>query len=437
MAPRSTLGPVFAILGACGFALVFLVPWLHAPTPAAPRGATIPVGTWLGRAKSVNIEQSATKQPLYDNRQSHSDENSAEGSRTGTALQAATRREETKVSGQMSGGNGCAPHECGEHDLLCLAKHAAGIYCDPARGGPLASKTVLVVVSNIGYYVALKNWICRAREFGLKYLVYSLDDPLYEALQADGERYVYRDLTNNVRTNAFAFRSPQFNLISARKLAIVRELLSMNFHVWLSDADIFFLSDPWPHFADDRCDYQYQQENNPPQELDEPVDPGAEGNTGFHLFRPSKLMGQLLEQAIDRCIKEPELDDQRNFWNVLREWYTSYLAEPLAFREGLHFNHSRRATVPKPEVSLGSKALQLCPLNQVSHTIHRVRFDMKASNWIAYAKSHNIPPVIMHANWIRTYKRKLETMQREGYWVLDEPHANASCIPWPAQSLMP
>lgn len=226
---------------------------------------------------------------------------------------------------------------------------------------------------------------------------------------------MYFDPIWNFTARAVTFRTPQYNRIVLLKLTMMRTILTLGYHGMVVDADVFFVSDPWPVISDlaQACDYVYQR-NGEPDALYRSAphgSPGEEGNTGYHFLKAGPNTIQLLKDAERECAITPGIDDQTNFWNVLRRW-----------------QKSGRACFGSRDVA---NCLTYCPLPSLRHLVGRhlynidwpthrhVHAGLKAEQLWRRAGGEAAGPVgMIHANYLYCVEEKVFCF-KAACWVSD------------------
>ena len=126
--------------------------------------------------------------------------------------------------------------------LELVLGRAAGIYQDKGNHSINLDKTVILTGCNFGYINHLHNFKCFLDRLMLKSLVISMDDKTHEYVQRNMNDSMHSYLmaggvggTNMVKEAATEFRSPQFHIITNRKLEAVLHVMEMGYDVLFID----------------------------------------------------------------------------------------------------------------------------------------------------------------------------------------------------------
>ena len=140
--------------------------------------------------------------------------------------------------------------------LQVMLEKSSGIYVDRERQVGL-KRTVLVTGCNYGFINHLLNFRCFADRLGLKFLVIALDERSYLYLTKHTDMNVYYMALGSdaITSDSTTFRSKQFNLITARKMEAVHDILTLGYDVIFSDTDVAILKDPTPYLMWKNVDY--------------------------------------------------------------------------------------------------------------------------------------------------------------------------------------
>ena len=211
-----------------------------------------------------------------------------------------------------------------------LVQQRKGIYNHTTDSNKFQNVILLTAV-NHQFEFFLRNWEIIAGDWGLQWVVLSLDDTIYDIL-GGANQSILLPQQDQVQ-KAGKFRTPSYNKLVCNKVRMVLELLEeCNVEIVFSDVDNIFLQDPFRHHLGDmiasgQYDYIYQTNHEwtqKPQQHDciakGMISLKEEGNTGFHYLRPTPNMKKVLAETLRRCdAKDNHLDDQTLLWNVMRE----------------------------------------------------------------------------------------------------------------------
>ena len=332
---------------------------------------------------------------------------------TGTPLPAILQ---PSVIAMVNGDNsrGRFPPGCASSDLstsasartlapksIAAIEWARGVYRDRARQAGGSSKMILLTTANSGFTTFLLAWMCRAYEFGLKFVVHAQDTRLHEMLSTETHRggkfkggfstFYEPWLSGTAAYGEFGENTYlHTSCIKARVLLAVLELAGSSdaaaqhtrqtkkdisgsgrhrnttgaakiaSGVWFSDPDIAFLRDPTPWFEYGAgCDLQYQindQNNKPlPEAVGKLIEGSAfnsagGGNSGFTLWRYSAESLAVARAVADECrrgstvpttCKVQYSSDQAVTWvvvtNIVEKKGFSKLGVPLPHLQVMHW----------------------------------------------------------------------------------------------------
>jgi len=211
-----------------------------------------------------------------------------------------------------------------------LVQQRKGIYNHTTDSNKFQNVILLTAV-NHQFEFFLRNWEIIAGDWGLQWVVLSLDDTIYDIL-GGANQSILLPQQDQVQ-KAGKFRTPSYNKLVCNKVRMVLELLEeCNVEIVFSDVDNIFLQDPFRHHLGDmiasgQYDYIYQTNHEwtqKPQQHDciakGMISLKEEGNTGFHYLRPTPNMKKVLAETLRRCdAKDNHLDDQTLLWNVMTE----------------------------------------------------------------------------------------------------------------------
>jgi hypothetical protein len=119
---------------------------------------------------------------------------------------------------------------------------------------------VIVTAVNHGFLPHLYNFNCFLKLLDLPYLVLSLDFLTHQTLQSQHNAtihsyYLQLPGETDVSLNASEFRTKDFNIITARKILGVEEILKRSFDVLFLDVDVILLQNPFPFLLWDYVHY--------------------------------------------------------------------------------------------------------------------------------------------------------------------------------------
>ena len=269
----------------------------------------------------------------------------------------------------------------------------------------IVNSTVLILSANMAYADMTYNFLCRLTKISktFKYVVVAQDASLYNFLQSHNIPSISGSLIHPASTqNAANFSSPGFNAISIAKIIASRIVLELGYHVLFSDVDIAWKINPLPFLsADVDLTIQSNSGTNLFPVNDEP-------NTGFYFMKSNDRSMTLLDEIINRAQKNPNIDDQGHFANVLRDWRTS--GKAFFIREG--------TVAPWTYHSYRPFTFRL--LHPYSFQSGQV-----AKAWFA----HKVEPpydgneqdiVIVHANYMVGHSTKVDFLKSHELWDVND-----------------
>jgi hypothetical protein len=146
------------------------------------------------------------------------------------------------------------------NDLKQKIEQVVGVYKNPKAQKiipkRILDRTVLVTASNNGYLNHLYNFKCFLDRLEMKFLVISMDELVYKSINTTMTSYLMVKDSDSVETTVSqSFRTPQFNLLSFRKIEVVQKILQLGYHVLFSDTDVAMIRDPLPYMLWGNVDY--------------------------------------------------------------------------------------------------------------------------------------------------------------------------------------
>lgn len=149
--------------------------------------------------------------------------------------------------------------EVGHESIGSILSRVAGVYRfkpgDNARYMKALQTTVVATGCNRGYLNHLMNFKCFADRLGMKFVVFSLDQKTHDFIRQNTTMESIHVQNTGVTESSAGFRSKQFNLISARKMEAVHDVLNLGYDVLFSDTDVAILRDPFPYLLWENVDY--------------------------------------------------------------------------------------------------------------------------------------------------------------------------------------
>jgi hypothetical protein len=293
-----------------------------------------------------------------------------------------------------------------------MIQKARGIYRGGGETNANLQDAILVTAANSQFRAFYDNWLLSFHNYS--HVLLALDNGFNSTTMIEDNII---QLPSSLQiSNAGGFRSPSYNVLVAHKIRAVYWILkACQVSVVFSDVDNIFLKDPLQHdlghmMTHHQYDYIYQvnQEWTPQPRMHSCLNGTAvqEGNTGFHVMRPSAAVLQLLERTLAACdAPDNVLDDQTNLWNILREEVNQ--------RTWKHCNYVLEEHIDSNITSSNKDSPQLCCLDPHYYTVaqsHATR-DRRAP-WI----SHPNDLVTFHANFVGRGGTKQKLFKVNG-WV--------------------
>jgi hypothetical protein len=301
-----------------------------------------------------------------------------------------------------------------------LAK-VAGVYQDGALVNKYQlEKTVLVTGCNHGYLNHLFNFDCFAQRLAMKYLIITMDDRAESYIHANAPHLTTFPLLgkHDIGPAPTTFRTSQFNLITARKMAAVLAILQSGYDVLFSDTDVAIVRDPFPYLIWKHVDYVHSL--NEHCQISTVYDsfwenPNMEGNTGFYFVRSSAKSIRLWTETLAACAKNPSLDDQSIFWKVLRN-----ASHPSVHSLGLCRDDVSAASTAASKDIFTSCILDTCLFNSGALSrIHPEHFVYETV--LEHLAELNASVVTIHANFMVGNRKKQQRMQEHKIWLTNSP----------------
>ncbi len=141
--------------------------------------------------------------------------------------------------------------------LQSLLEKSAGVYIDKSKSKEL-EKTVLITACNHGYLNHLHNFKCFADRLGFKFLVFSMESQVHDYITNKTSMISYLmsgGKFGEASGSSAGFRDKHFNMITAKKIEAVHDILTLGYDVIFSDLDVAILQDPIPFLIIRDIDY--------------------------------------------------------------------------------------------------------------------------------------------------------------------------------------
>ena len=293
-------------------------------------------------------------------------------------------------------------------------------------------RTVLITGCNAAYLNHLRNFKCFIDRIGFKATVIAMDKSTHDFIESQKYTNMFSYLidddtstipsSNNrtrhtskgvIREQAADFRSPQFNLISNKKIEGVYNIIKEGYHAIFIDPDVVMLRDPAPYLFWDNVDYVHSLNWICPHSNKwDFYQTEEEGNTGFYFIRSTRAAMSLLSLTLKSAIKHPNLDDQSVFWQLIRQLKSPTMSvKPLKKCNDQAFNSSVSNIENAPH-------LTTCHLDGCVFSVGALRG--VAYNWLKDNLAKKREAVVtIHANYIKGNALKMKALQKHGYWITD------------------
>lgn len=279
---------------------------------------------------------------------------------------------------------------------------------------PMWENIVLLTASNEGFHAILQNWEYLAGQQHLRWAVGALDESVYKRL---GKSRSFLTDSNSSLKDVAVFRDPGFNIITCKKLDIVKMILECcKLDVVFADPDAVFLKDPFSHdlgslIRSQKYDYIYQLNYGNADKPNHHIEMGngsnrkkksiTEGNTGFHyLSHKSRTLKQLLRHTILRCRSENnEFDDQTLFWDQLRKKTPFRICHESKNDTDWVYKDERSENI----VREGGEILSMCYLDPYFYRVGKPKPKPHMKN----------DTVVFHANFVVGKEEKIRSLRRQ------------------------
>lgn len=337
----------------------------------------------------------------------------------------------------------CLNHSPGDNSngntLEQAVKAAAGIYMNPSQHRDQynssdvfnsLSKTVLVTAFNHAYLNHLHNFKCFADRLDLKFFVIAVDINAHNAalnISASSSNIVsyfmnateLHGVTKGIEDAAY-FREDNFNVISVMKLECVLAIMQLGYNVVFIDSDVAIVRDPIPYMIYEGLDYVYSINVFCPQcySWDFYKSP-FEGNTGVYYIRSTKATMHFYQQVLTQAPKQPDLDDQTIFWQLLRRKPSSEVITSTKC-----YTHIRSDSLSALN---GPNTIVTCPLDGCMFSMGGLRDD-KNGHLKDSLRKNNQSLILIHANFVNGNYLKMNAMKKHGFWITNYPdNSKESC----------
>eukprot|EP00039_Didymoeca_costata_P020603 m.341870 g.341870 ORF g.341870 m.341870 type:complete len:339 (+) comp20611_c0_seq1:54-1070(+) len=301
----------------------------------------------------------------------------------------------------------------------------AGIYEDENKASEFRD-VVLVTSGNMAYMQMYRNWEKAAKRFGLKWVFIAMDKHAFDEVGED--KSILAD-TSSMQEGEQQWGTSGFNSMSCLKKKMVQQIIKRtSYHVVFSDCDNVFLQDPFAlgtslgdNIRDRLYDYVFQMNiadkgslrTQCPKKKDSMVlgecNEPDEGNTGFYYLANYKKeqIVKLIDDLLTECSQKPNIDDQTNFWNVVRRLPSFIEDKDTQWTSG-GFKGRRfcaRVNINDPGT------LSFCNLDPWQHPTGMIGEELEGEdkkNMATY-----------HANYVIGRALKIERLRKGGAWLLE------------------
>lgn len=149
------------------------------------------------------------------------------------------------------------PVTTSNEELRSILAKSAGVYKDPVKRKGY-EKVVFITACNHGYLNHLHNFKCFADELGLQFLIISMESQVHDYITNRTSMTSFLMNAGKFGEAAGAstgFRDKHFNLITAKKIEAVHDILVQGYDVIFSDLDVAILDDFLHHLLVQGADY--------------------------------------------------------------------------------------------------------------------------------------------------------------------------------------
>lgn len=237
---------------------------------------------------------------------------------------------------------------------------------------------VIITAFNLGFRWHLLNFDCFMKRLSLPYLAVSMDE--------EGQNWIKRhDFAIStvfvpfrhelsVSNGTHGFRSHHYNVLTARKIRVVIEVLSLGYDLFFVDPDVALLHNPFPYLLWNNVDYVHSLNdkcNIGDVKFNYFHNPKIEGNTGLYFIRSTQSSIFLLNASYHVMKKTHfKTDDQAYFWHFLRANETAKRVLPIGKCRDLNQDNSLKQE--KNVENKGREQMALCALDPCHFTVGTV-----------------------------------------------------------------
>ncbi|KAG0570682.1 hypothetical protein KC19_6G180200 [Ceratodon purpureus] len=263
----------------------------------------------------------------------------------------------------------------------------------------VASPDKVVVLSVVGdsYRAMLMSWVCSLRRLNISnYLVYALDDELYQHAVSQGVPVVKSSQTMRASRDDCHFGTKCFQDVTKMKSRTVLHLLQLGFKVLFSDVDVYWFQNPIPEMMSygpgtlvaQTDQYNDTEAANLPRRL----------NSGFYFAWPDRATVNVFVKIVKHGMTS-NMSEQPSFYDT------------MCGIDGEHRQGDDRCVEPETNVTAIFLDRRLYP-NGASGN-HWEQSNVRESCERQGCR-------VLHNNWVAGRERKLKRQVAAGLWDYDE-----------------
>ncbi|RLN29607.1 beta-arabinofuranosyltransferase RAY1 [Panicum miliaceum] len=259
------------------------------------------------------------------------------------------------------------------------------------------NRSVVLGVAGVSYREMLMSWACRLRQLRVtNFIVCALDHETYEFSVLQGLP-VFRDPLSpkNVSFDDCHFGTKCFQQVTKVKSRIVLEILKLGYNVLLSDVDVYWFDNPMPFlyslgpttFGAQSDEYNETGPINLPRRL----------NSGFYFARSDNATITVMQMIVKHAA-DSGLSEQPSFYDV------------MCGKNGINRVSDDKCLEPYTNLTVVFLNRDLFP-NGAYKGLWEKHDVLSACKELGC--------FIMHNNWIKGRKKKLQRQMSTGLWDYD------------------
>lgn len=280
------------------------------------------------------------------------------------------------------------------------------------------SPIIVAVAVNYAYRVMALNFICNLNRLNISnYLVLAMDRAVYDYLSTRGAHVFLHEVQSilsptrrklmnvnkhdkdnkaHIEEDAL-FGSAAFVETSRRKSMLLLKVLRLGYSVLFSDVDVIWVRNPIPVLTQYKSDFVIQSDRSY-KDKDAPLNYNL--NSGFYLVRSSSRSVTAL-QAIVKYAQAVRRSEQKAFNYILCGAFKDHHAGP-----GLRVGNNE-CMYSRSQIRAEALPLDAFPNGS----------DERFTD-ASFKSISKLPPevIIIHANYVVGQSRKVEKIQKLGFW---------------------